>query len=234
MAYFYFIAFILMVSLVFLNLFIAIILEGFAASATEQKIRVGDDCHEAFARAWRTYDPFAVGTIETSQLEPLILDLIVEELEIMKKAENSRIKSDVTSVNFNLRDFKALEFYTKWKRNMISEEERLDFFKNWEQNSGRQRYLERFMRKFISTLQIPLYFKLKKIQFHDTLNGIIRVVYSNMHEKKVMQREKTIATKKTVGEELRKLEKVEQGSPDFWLLSLREREEFLEETDPDL
>ena len=42
--WFYFLAFILMVSLVFLNLFIAIILEGFAASATEQKVRVGDDC----------------------------------------------------------------------------------------------------------------------------------------------------------------------------------------------
>ena len=34
-AYFYFVAFIMMVSLVFLNLFIAIILEGFAASASE-------------------------------------------------------------------------------------------------------------------------------------------------------------------------------------------------------
>jgi len=33
-----------------------------------------------------------------------------------------------------------------------------------------------------------------------------------------------------VGEELRKLEMVEPGSHDFWLLSLREREEFLEET----
>lgn len=34
-AYVYFVAFIMMVSLVFLNLFIAIILEGFAASASE-------------------------------------------------------------------------------------------------------------------------------------------------------------------------------------------------------
>ena len=71
-----------MVSLVFLNLFIAIILEGFAASATEQKIRVGDDCNEAFVRAWRKYDPWALGIIDTKDLEPLILDLIVEELEI--------------------------------------------------------------------------------------------------------------------------------------------------------
>ena len=52
-----------------------------------------------------------------------------------------------------------------------------------------------------------------------------------MHEKKVFNRETTIATKKRVGEELNKLEKVEPGSNSFWLLSLREREEFLEETD---
>lgn len=90
-----------MVSLVFLNLFIAIILEGFDASAKEQKIRVGDDCHAAFQKAWQKYDPFAIGIIDIEQLEPLILDLIVEEMEIMKK-------SDSTSVNFNLHKFKAL------------------------------------------------------------------------------------------------------------------------------
>ena len=52
-----------MVSLVFLNLFIAIILEGFAASATESKIRVGDDCIDAFNKAWCKYDPLAEGVI---------------------------------------------------------------------------------------------------------------------------------------------------------------------------
>lgn len=116
---------------------------------------------------------------------------------------------------------------------MITEEERQDFFKNWEQNSLKQRLLARYMRKFISSLQIPLYFGLTKIQFHDTLNGIIRTVYQLLHEKKVLDRENAIATKKRVGEELKKLEKIEPGSHAFWLLSLREREEFLEETDPD-
>ena len=52
-----------------------------------------------------------------------------------------------------------------------------------------------------------------------------------LHERKVVRRERTIATKIRVGEELNKLEKVEPGSPSFWLLSLKEREEFLEETD---
>ena len=47
-----------------------------------------------------------------------------------------------------------------------------------------------------------------------------------------MDREKAIATKKRIGDELKKLEMVTPGSPAFWQLSLREREEFLEETDP--
>lgn len=47
-AYLYFVAFILIVSLVFLNLFIAIILEGFANAAQEKKIKVNDDSFEAF------------------------------------------------------------------------------------------------------------------------------------------------------------------------------------------
>ena len=41
-----------MVSLVFLNLFIAIILEGFAASSTEQNLRVGENCIENFIKHW--------------------------------------------------------------------------------------------------------------------------------------------------------------------------------------
>ena len=47
-SYLFFIAFILMVSLVFLNLFIAIILEGFGDAADELSIRVGEPCMIAF------------------------------------------------------------------------------------------------------------------------------------------------------------------------------------------
>ena len=56
-AYMYFMAFILLVSLVFLNLFIAIILEGFAESSSEQDVRVGEDALNAFAKGWMKYDP---------------------------------------------------------------------------------------------------------------------------------------------------------------------------------
>ena len=46
------------------------------------------------------------------------MDLIVEEIDIMKKRKVSG------GVNFNLSKFKGLLYYTKWKRNIISEKER--------------------------------------------------------------------------------------------------------------
>ena len=54
--------------------------------------------------------------IDIRELEHLILDLIVEELEEINK-------NDTFSINFNLHRYKALNLYTKWKRDMISEEE---------------------------------------------------------------------------------------------------------------
>ena len=109
-AYFYFVAFILMVSLVFLNLFIAIILEGFAASSQEQKIRVGEECFEAFSRAWMKYDPLATEMIDVENLEHLILDLMVEELRIIEKDD----RDSAETVIFNLHKFRVLKYYTIW------------------------------------------------------------------------------------------------------------------------
>lgn len=99
-----------MVSLVFLNLFIAIILEGFAASSQEQKIRVGEECFEAFSRAWMKYDPLATEMIDVENLEHLILDLMVEELRIIEKDDRD---SDETVI-FNLHKFRVLKYYTIW------------------------------------------------------------------------------------------------------------------------
>lgn len=59
----FFFSFIMMVSLVFLNLFIAIILEGFAESSLEQQVRINEECLTAFAETWRKYDPIATGLV---------------------------------------------------------------------------------------------------------------------------------------------------------------------------
>lgn len=152
-AYVFFVAFILIVSLVFLNLFIAIILEGFAEISQEEKIRVDDKCLEAFQRAWRRYDPQATEMIEVQNLEDLIMDLIVEEVEIISKGGQSS-----KGVNFNLHRFNILLAYTKWHRKILSDKDRSKgFFKDIKINKRKEKGLRRSMNFFISNLQLPLY-----------------------------------------------------------------------------
>ena len=60
--------------------------------------------------------------------------------------------------------------------------------------------MRREMRRFVKDLAIPLYFKFKYVQFHDTLNGLIRAVYIRLHEKLVAERHAKIKTKIEIGE----------------------------------
>ena len=109
-------------------------------------------------------------------------------------------------------------FYTKWKRNLLDDADREGYFKEIEKNKLQQRVLARYMRSVIKRLAIPLYDGFKNIQFHDTLNGIIRFVYEYLHEKYVNDRIKTIETKIRVGTELHAFERINVGDTRFWLL----------------
>jgi hypothetical protein len=70
----------LIVSLIFLNLFIAIILEGFFLSTQEQKIRISAETLELFKTSWTKFDPDATGMIPADKLGELVLDLTHKEL----------------------------------------------------------------------------------------------------------------------------------------------------------
>ena len=52
--------------------------------------------------------------------------------------------------------------------------------------------MRREMRRFVRDLAVPLYFRFKYVQFHDTLNGLIRAVYIRLHEKMVAERKENI------------------------------------------
>jgi len=132
--------------------------------------------------------------IDVENLENLILDLLVEEMKIIDKDASSE------SVNFNLHKFRVLKFYCKWKRNILSDHDRDGYFKDIKKNKRRQRGLKREMRRYIRLLQIPLYDGMRKVQFHDTLNGIIGTVYKLLHEKFVYDRRMRIETKIKIGE----------------------------------
>ena len=74
------------------------------------------------------------------------------------------------------------------------------------------------MRSFIKELQIPLYFSFHSVQFHDTLNALIRRVYIRLHEKDVADRRDAIETKKLIKEKLKGLDAIEKSSKAFWEL----------------
>ena len=91
-------------------------------------------------------------------------------------------------------------FYTKWKKDRISDDERNGFFKDIDKDTIKKRQMRREMRRFVRDLAVPLYFRFKYVQFHDTLNGIARVVYVRLHEKMVMERKEHIREKTRIGE----------------------------------
>ena len=75
------------------------------------------------------------------------------------------------------------------------------------------------MKKFLMSLQIPLYYGLSKVNFQDTLNAIIRRVYFILHELEVENRNMIIQKKIDFGEQLKDDELMKAGSKEFWLLS---------------
>lgn len=69
------------------------------------------------------------------------------------------------------------------------------------------------------------------VQFHDTLNGIISLVYQMLHEKFVYDRNQRIETKLSVGEKLVGWEGIRVGSEQFWEMDPLQQEELLQLTD---
>ena len=74
------------------------------------------------------------------------MDMIVEEGDILSKDRNKQ------DCNFNLHKFFSIELYTKWKRNKLTEKDKVGYFRDFEKNSSRQRFLTREMNSFISSL----------------------------------------------------------------------------------
>ena len=113
-AYPYFVRFTLVVSLIFLNLFVAIILEGQLQATQQQEARVGEDSRLAFQKAWTKYDPDATGFISVDNLAELTLDLAQEEYLLRKKPEFKTKKY----VMFNFTKRIEVKVHMKLKRDL--------------------------------------------------------------------------------------------------------------------
>lgn len=75
----YFISFMIVVSFIFLNLFIAIILESFNTTQIEEGLKVGAKTLSRFNEHWSEFDPKGTTLIALEDLRPLIKRIIEEE-----------------------------------------------------------------------------------------------------------------------------------------------------------
>lgn len=67
---------------IMLNLFSAIILEGFQRELLDEQQKIQNETLEVFQSFWKKYDPKATGMISIEQIENLVLDFVDEEFKI--------------------------------------------------------------------------------------------------------------------------------------------------------
>lgn len=71
--YIFFSSYILLVSMIFLNLFIAIILNGYFQTTEREKQVINSNLLENYRDAWAVFDPDATGYIHIRQFEKLMI-----------------------------------------------------------------------------------------------------------------------------------------------------------------
>lgn len=96
-AYLYFISFMIVVSFVFLNLFIAIILESFDSSNAEESMLIGSDTINVFNELWSNdqFDPKGTKFISTKKINHFLLKLIDEEIKARYRYQESIANGDI-------------------------------------------------------------------------------------------------------------------------------------------
>ena len=89
-AYPFFISFMVVVSFIFLNLFIAIILESFNTTQDEQGLQVSQETLDKMNKFWSKFDPKGRGFIPVWQFPKLINMILWEEIK-----EHQALKEDI-------------------------------------------------------------------------------------------------------------------------------------------
>ena len=108
-AYVYFLSFMIVVSFIFLNLFIVVIFESFENSKNEAHLKVSTLAFEKFRKIWSNFDHKGSGYIEVEDLPPLIEMILDEEIawvqELNEDLSNGLIEKEEyesKNVMFNL------------------------------------------------------------------------------------------------------------------------------------
>jgi len=82
---FYFIFFQIIVGQVFLNLFIAIVVDTFIEMKQAHDLPIQQRDVDIFVEMWQKYDPEGIGYIEWRKLEDLLLDLVENDTSFFER-----------------------------------------------------------------------------------------------------------------------------------------------------
>ncbi|CDW82939.1 voltage-gated ion channel superfamily [Stylonychia lemnae] len=92
-AYAFFMSFTMLVSMIFLNLFIAIILESFENVNQQEDLKIKDKDLDSFQKVWLPYDPKGTGFIDIQKFEDLLLELVEQKSEFIREGELLKLDS---------------------------------------------------------------------------------------------------------------------------------------------
>jgi hypothetical protein len=114
-AYIYFISFTMLVAQIFLNLFIAIILESFDKTNEKDDQWMNEEVVGGFSKVWQEFDPQGKGYIPVEDFDKLIVRLVETGSTLVRgyedKLEDERIRAKMM-VNFDIPCYKD---FTKYK-----------------------------------------------------------------------------------------------------------------------
>ena len=214
-AYPYFVCFILVVSVIFLNLFIAIILEGQLMATQQQEARVNEQTRDEFIRAWVKYDPDATGFIKVENMGELILDLALEEHQ--RKAEMLIKKKEYM---FNFTTYPEISVLMKIRGQLP-----LTGVESYVRDSPSVKgQIDYQFQKFIASLALPLYKKLKYYNFYDTLNAFVNKLFERHHRLAFESREQRIEDAEALGkvDSLPFYDRIPVEGEEYWYLDIGE------------
>ncbi|TNV88195.1 hypothetical protein FGO68_gene12429 [Halteria grandinella] len=109
-AYIYFVSYMFVVNLVFLKLFIAIILQGYSSTQTQDKRLFNIDMNERFREVWAEFDPEATTFINMSQLRHFLFAL-GEPLGFDSRYLGQRFQQDQFIANLDLPTYQNFSSY---------------------------------------------------------------------------------------------------------------------------
>ena len=93
--------FMVMISFIFLNLFIVIIFESFNASKAMDRLKVTQSALEDFSKIWGKFDPAGTGYMELGCLPELIVFILEREICLYDTAKMEYEAGKIEAKEFN-------------------------------------------------------------------------------------------------------------------------------------